>query len=567
MNNMNKQQNTTAIKPYAALLLLFFLFSYMLPLGVRNLIPPDETRYAEIPREMIADGDWIAPHLNGLRYFEKPVLGYWVHAVSILLLGENNFAVRLPSALSVGLSALLIYVLFCLKGSNGANDWRLQGILAALTYLTCIGVFGVGTTALLDSLFSFFLTAVIIAFYFAAEAPPRSTREKIFLLLSGVLCGIAFLTKGFLAFAIPVLVFAPYLIWQRRYLDLFRMLWLPVLTALLVALPWCISIHLKEPDFWRFFFWNEHIRRFIGNNAQHKESFLYFLLTAPGMFLPWTFMVPAAVSGIRGLIKENGYQGRLIRFSICWLVLPFLFFSVSKGKLVTYILPCFPPFAILMTFGLSHAFRRGRKKAFQWGAAVTGILFGLILLAFFYFQFFDHNGSQLYSRHWKAVMAADSLIFLLLFCFLAIRNHEGTKKIVLFALSPFLLFLAAHLIIPDPVIETKAPGLLLERYKHGIDNNTLIISDEDAITAVCWYLNRSDVYLVGRSGELDYGLGYKDASYRLIDIKSAADLINKNQGNILLVGRAKNISQWQNQLPEPLFQDRSGPEGYVLWRY
>jgi len=456
----------------------------------------------------------------------------------------------------------------CVAGSNRHEGWKPQGILAALTYLTSIGVFGVGTTAVLDSLFSFFLTASIISFYFAAEAPPGSTREKLFLLLSGISCGLAFMTKGFLAFAIPVLVFAPYLVWQRRYFDLFRMLWLPLLIALLVALPWCISIHLKEPDFWRFFFWNEHIRRFMGNTAQHKESFLYFFLTAPGMFMSWTFMIPAAVPGIRGLIKEKGYQGRLVRFSVCWLVLPFLFFSASKGKLVTYILPCFPPFAILMAFGLSDAFRRGRRMAFQWGAAGTGILFGLILLTFFYFQFFDHNGYHLYSRPWKAILAADSLIFLIIFCFMAIRTQEGTKKIVLFALSPFFLFLASQLIIPDSIIETKAPGLLLERYKQeGIAHDTLVISDEDAITAVCWYLNRSDVYLVGRSGELDYGLGYKDASYRLIDIKSAADLINKNQGNILLVARAKNISQWQNQLPKPLFQEKSGPEGYVLWRY
>lgn len=128
MNKVQKQQPMHTQKQAVVLLLLFFLVLYILPLGVRDLIVPDETRYAEIPREMIADGDWVAPHLNGLRYFEKPVLGYWVHAGSILLFGENNFAVRLPSALAVGLSALLIYMLICRVGGNGDKEWNRRGI-------------------------------------------------------------------------------------------------------------------------------------------------------------------------------------------------------------------------------------------------------------------------------------------------------------------------------------------------------------------------------------------------------------------------------------------------------
>jgi 4-amino-4-deoxy-L-arabinose transferase len=80
-----------------------------MPLGNISLFTPDETRYAEIPREMIVSGDWVVPHFNGLRYFEKPVFGYWANAVSILLFGGNNFAVRLPSTLSVGLSAFHIF--------------------------------------------------------------------------------------------------------------------------------------------------------------------------------------------------------------------------------------------------------------------------------------------------------------------------------------------------------------------------------------------------------------------------------------------------------------------------
>ena len=87
MNELSIQKPMNIKMGYAVLLLSFFLLSYILPLGARDLVVPDETRYAEIPREMIASGDWVVPHLNGVRYFEKPALGYWVHAGSILLFG------------------------------------------------------------------------------------------------------------------------------------------------------------------------------------------------------------------------------------------------------------------------------------------------------------------------------------------------------------------------------------------------------------------------------------------------------------------------------------------------
>lgn len=567
INKLITEQPMDVKRRYAFLLLSFFLLSYILPLGSRDLVVPDETRYAEIPREVIASCDWVSPHLNGVRYFEKPVLGYWVHAGSILLFGENNFAVRLPSAMAVGLSALLIYALVRRVGCNKTKEDGFPAILAALIFLSCIEVFGVGNTAVLDSLFSFFLTITVTTFYLSCEAQPGSTGEKRLLLLSGVSCGLAFLTKGFLAFAVPVLALAPYLVWQRRYFDLFRMSWLPILIAVLIALPWCILVHLREPDFWRFFFWNEHIRRFMADNAQHNQSFWFFFLTAPGMFMPWTFLTPAAVTGIREPLKYQGQQGRLIQLSICWLVLPFLFFSFSNGKLLTYILPCFPPFAILMAFGLSHALKQGRKKLFQWGTVASAMLFGLILLAFLYVQFFAYNGVRLYSQPWKTVMAVNGLLFFILVCFWAFRSQRGKDKVLLFGLAPLLLFFIAHFIIPDPTIEAKAPGPLLEQHKQEIGGDDIIISDENTIMAVCWYIQRSDVYVLGSPGELDYGLSYKDADGRLLDIRSAVELINRNRGKTVLIARVKKISRWRDQLPKPVFQDESGPSGYVFWKY
>ena len=551
-----------------ALLVSFFLFVFILPLGVRDLIVPDETRYAEIPREMVASDDWVVPRLNGLRYFEKPILGYWVHAASLSLFGENNFAVRLPSAIAMGLSALLIGLLVGQAARKDVQDGGFSGILAALIFMSCFGVFGIGNTAVLDSLFSLFLTACITAFYFATEAPQGSFSEKGFLLLAGLCCGLAFLTKGFLALALPVLVITPYLVWQRRYKDLLRMSWLPILTAVLTVLPWGILIHLKEPDFWHHFFWNEHIRRFVDDKAQHKESLWFFFKTAPVMFLPWTFLAPAAIFAIKPKRFEHGKLNGLLRLCVCWLILPFLFFSVAKGKLLTYILPCFPPFAIIMAVGLNQLQKEEtRKRLFQAGILSTAVFFSLLLIVFIYAQFHGLSGLTPYSRPWKAMMVVNGLFFFSLLSLWSFRIRNFRLKPILFGIAPFLLFFVLHFTIPDTVVEKKAPGTMLEQLRQNITNNTVVISDGDSVRAVCWYLERNDIYVLGRVGELGYGLRYKDAQDKLLNLETATDLINKNHGNAIIFARVRNAIRWRNQLPLPVEMEQNGPDGYVCWKY
>ncbi|MGB5157950.1 phospholipid carrier-dependent glycosyltransferase [Desulfobacterium sp. N47] len=556
------------IKKYTLALIGLYLLCYILPLGYRDLVIPDETRYAEIAREMIAGRDWIVPHLNGLRYFEKPVLGYWAHAASIMLFGENNFAVRFPSALAAGLSAFLIYLLVHKVYRKEDNKNNPLPVLATLIFLTTFEVLGIGNTAVLDSIFSFFLTASIALFFIASEATCKSAKEKQFLLLSGIFCGLAFLTKGFLAFAIPVIVITPYFIWQKRYKDLLRMSLIPLVSATIVSLPWSIAIYSKEPDFWRYFIWNEHIRRFMDKSAQHSSAFWVFLLISPATILPWTFLTPAAMRGIKMHIKDlDTATGRLARFCVCWLVLPFLFFSASKGKLITYILPCFPPFAVLLAFGLSEIPEKVKSRSFKLGVIFAGSLFLLILLAFTFLQLFGYHGFHPYSQSRKVLMVINSLLFFILFCGLCLKSQNSRSGVFLFVIAPLLLFFSAHFVVPDLTVEKKMPGVLLERNKQDIGQDTVLLSDSSTVSALCWYLKRNDVYLVESAGELDYGIKYTDSTKRMTDIESTASLINKNPGNVVLISKIKNIRRWKDRLPEPVYRDDNGSEGYMLWRY
>ena len=537
-------------KSSIAVIGLFFLL-YILPLGVRPVIIPDEARYAEIPREMIVSGNWVVPHLNGLRYFEKPALGYWVNAASIMLFGENAFAIRLPSAIATGISALMIF--FVMRRFAGGY-WA--GIFAAGIFLTCLEVYGAGTFSVFDSLFPMFVTAGMVSFFFA-HMEGKSERRTGFLFLFGALCGLAFLTKGFIVFAIPVVTIVPFLIWEGRWRELFRITWLPVSIAILVALPWAVMIYLREPDFWHFFFWNEHIRRFMSDHPQHAESFWYFVPVFIGGTLPWSALIPSAILGVKG--SHPG--GLLIRFVVCWLVFPFLFFSASHGKLGTYILPCFPPFAIFMTIGLRKYIEEKRKLSFTLGASFLAVVTGILATALVVVQVTGFMGFNLYgpAERWKCFIAAAGLMAWsgLLVC--SLRSLNFKKQIVLYSAAPLLFMFSVNFIMPDPVKKEKSPGEFLLSHAKSIRPDSIIVTSNLACS-VCWFYKRDDVYLLVNRGELAYGLGYDDARRRLLSVESLKRLIEgySGQKKVILITKADSYLQYRSLLPKPAFEDIDG---------
>jgi 4-amino-4-deoxy-L-arabinose transferase len=529
----------------------FFLLIYILPLGLRPLFMRDESRYAEIPREMIASGDWIVPRLDGVRYFEKPVLGYWLNALAIKLFGENAFAVRLPSAMSVGISALLIFFLVR-RFSSGERDSA--GLFAAVAFFSCAEVCGVGVYNVLDSVFSMFITMSMISFFLAYTEANQKKRTAFFVLF-GLCCGLGFLTKGFVAFAAPVAAIAPFMIWEGRWKELFKIPWLPIAAAVLVSLPWAVAIYFREPDFWHYFFWVEHIRRFLSSTPQHPHPFWFFIPVIAAGALPWTMLLPSSILGI----KQTRFKDPLMRFSICWFLFPFIFFSLSSGKLGTYILPCFPPLVILITIGVRRYLEAGKDRAFRLVVLSFAALLLLAALTLVVIQVICPDGFNVYgqSETWKWVLGVSALVMSAVMMVLSGKKTDINKRLVFYSMSPLIFLLCANFIIPDQPTEKVAPQRFLSRHERDVPDDAVIVSDCYLAHHVCWSYKRDDIYLLSDAGEFDYGLSYDDSRRRLLTIDRLLAMINDvpKKHPVTIITQTKRYMHYRDKIPKPLFED------------
>ncbi|WP_462380042.1 phospholipid carrier-dependent glycosyltransferase [Pseudomonas sp. Marseille-QA0892] len=538
------------------LLIGYFATVYLLGSTAPALWSPDELRYAEIAREIIATGDWVAPHFNGLLYFEKPILGHWFNAIAQLLFGENNFSVRVVSALAALGSA------YCLSLMVRRERGRDQALLAAGIYLSMFLVIGLGTYSALDGLLNFWMTATFVAFYFALHAEHGRARFSYFA-LGGALCGAAVLTKGFLALALPVIVVAPYALWQRKLHTLLVYGWASVAAAFLVCLPWAIAIHREAPDFWNYFFWVEHVHRFFAKDAQHAEPIWFFMPLLPLATLPWTFAAFTSLARLRHDVAQPW-----VRYALLWAFVPFVFFSLSRGKLPTYILPCMAPIALLLSQGLTAAFRTHRQGLARASWLQAGVMASItlgILVAYLMGKLPLGDGER-----YKAYLLMTTLLVWAV-C-IAAASYARTLGAFTLAhmLAPAALFLAVGVAVPDRVIDGKQPDRFIQQIAPDIPADAVLIADNPArMSALNWYLKRDDVYMTGSRGEVSYGLSYPDARHRYIDNEALGSFIAEQRTHHPVVMLVSSLPDMGSDFPaydrlvgqtrlQALFFDRNG---------
>jgi 4-amino-4-deoxy-L-arabinose transferase-like glycosyltransferase len=339
---------------------------WVLTLGFRGLYNPDEGRYAEISREMLASGDWVIPRLNDLVYIEKPPLQYWATAISEAVFGLNDWAARLY----MGLCALAtIYVIWAMLRREWGTAAAIRGAVmlgSSLWFLL------LGHQLTLDMSLTLFMTLTFAGFCNAQ----RSEHWRGWMLLSWAGIAAAFLTKGLIAGVLPLFTLVAYSLLQRDLAPWRRLLLVrgAALFAVL-CLPWLILIQHRLPSFFQFFFVREHFQRFLTKIENRYQPWWYFIPILLAGILPW--LLPA----LRALVRDwraggarPGFDVR--RFAWLWCVVIFVFFSASDSKLSTYILPMFPVLALLMATAPLP-----RLNADLRATALGMVVLGVLLLA------------------------------------------------------------------------------------------------------------------------------------------------------------------------------------------
>lgn len=520
-----------------------FILLYLGSIWVRPLYLPDETRYAEIPREMIATGDFIVPKLNGLHYFEKPVMGYWMNAGAMQVFGETAGAVRFMGALCTLLSALLIWLL-CRRTGEERAGW-----IAAAVFLLSGLVFAVGTYGVLDAHLSFFVMLTMTAFYYA-YTEKNLWKQTGYLAVAGAGVGLAFLTKGLLGFVLPAVAIGPFLLWQKEWKRLFTLPWVPLVIALLVLAPWTLAVHHADPDFWHQFIGVEHFQRFSsgqGANDDRSQPFWYFLPVLLGGLLPWTLFLPAVWFGYRGKAREL-FRTPLLRFCICMGAVWFVLFSISSGKLGTYILPCFPAYAILIAVGLVRYAESG--KTFREADWVLKVLFRVLLPALillFILQTVNRFAPGripekllLYWRGENYLSPVLILMVLLIWIRMAQEMKTAKLKFACFCMGIGFAAFSYPVLIPPHLVRDIAPeAFIRHQAAQWLTPDTLILADDRTAAAVAWALRRNDIGVYRKKGELAYGLDRPEGQGRFYALEDLTMLAKEKKRPVLMVTRSR----------------------------
>ncbi len=365
-----EQKPSSRWMPWVLAAVAVFVLSFQL--GSRELSSPDETRYSAIAWSMGTTGDWLTPtHNVKFKHWHKPPLTYWLMASSFAVLGQNDWAARLPSACAALAAVLGAYVIG--RTLHGAR----AGFLSGLILLASPLFFALARLANTDMLLCAFVTWTWVCF---VRSVFGEKRRHGWFVLGGVFAGLGFMTKGPV---VLVATLAPMLLTMLLTNQWRRVGWWPWLAAtgacLVVGLPWYLVVCIKNPGLLKYFVEYQTLQRVATEVHGRGAPFLFFFLWVPLGFLPWVALPVFEVFASLRRGDDASAERRRMLAPVCWFAVVFVVISVSGSKLITYCLPLFPALALLAGRFVERAFDRTMpRRLIAFGVACSSaVLFAV----------------------------------------------------------------------------------------------------------------------------------------------------------------------------------------------
>jgi 4-amino-4-deoxy-L-arabinose transferase-like glycosyltransferase len=518
-----------------ALALALAVILYFAFMGAYPLLDPDEGRYAEIAREMLESGDFLIPRLDYMGYLEKPPLFYWLLASSMGLFGQHEWAVRIVPGIA-GFLTLLLTIGF---GSRFLG--RRTGFMAGWVYLTSVVPLVMARLPIIDGVFSLFLAATWGAWYTGYTAASATTKRRWYC-LAWTCMALATMTKGIAAIVLTGAIISGMVAVNRQWNALRSMFPLRgLLIFAAIAFPWHLYVGIRYPLFWHFYFVVQHFGRLVG--SEHVKPFWFFVLVFPFGMFPWTvFVLPAFNDPLRSAARtvnmrwkpasrekqslfekttpiQETRQTQTLAFLILWVLAVVGLFSLSRCKLVPYILPAYPAMALMTG---SYLAGHGRKQRYiRWTMVTAAVLLLAFIPVVSHFAESQH-ALPIGELTWPVRAAQGGLLIASLLLGLAAFRAAlvpACTGLVLIAIVPSVM-----MTVPLASEYTKLGSIL--NSMPGPLPADMKIAEWDTYHPSLNFYTRRPVILVDVGGELEFGSRLGDSSHLLLHgAESLRDLV------------------------------------------
>jgi len=476
-------------------LLIGTVFGFLL--GDRPLNVPDEARYSEIPREMLVMHNFVTPHINGIKYFEKPPLLYWMQAGALKTFGINEWATRLVDALMALIGCLATYIT-----TRKCFD-RKTGLFATGILTSSLLYYALARVVTLDMTVSVLITLTLFAFILGVRHPPGHKRRFCFYLLY-IFAALAVLAKGLIGIILPGGVVFFWMLLTNSWREL-KNIYLPtgLLLFLAIAMPWHILVQQANPEFFRFYFIDQQFVRYLTKDeGRYQPIWFYIPIVILGVF-PWSGF-------LYGALKRIQQKHVLDIFFLTWAAVIFIFFSLSDSKLVPYVLPCFPPLAILIARFFAEP---ESKKDLAIGFNTISIISTLIIIAILVALSPKITTNYHVAQHWS-ILVIFCLIINAIFAPWLYR-----RKGLQFAFIAQLFFSTAFLFSLCAIL----PYIYMDSIKPMAMQLNTVLKPGDMVATYDYYYQDLPFYLqrtvtiVNWGGELKFGQAHQNTDNYMID--------------------------------------------------